>query len=171
MRHYKDVKEELCSEMVEKRRREEEVVNWSYILKYLLSSSSKLRKQLQAERNLRESLERKLTDPTEATRSPDKGAFRRGNSQSSMEIDGKGSQLDDRSSMSPLQRVRARMEIMKAEEEERQKNRGISGVIRRLAGRSPKEKGESRGRPKQRRGGQRERRLTFGIDKGGSFEQ
>ena len=57
--HYKKVKDELSSEMVEKRKREEEVVNWSYILKYLLASSSKLRKQLHAEKKLRELLEKK----------------------------------------------------------------------------------------------------------------
>jgi hypothetical protein len=33
------VKQELSLQLVEKRQREEEVVNWSYILKYLLSSA------------------------------------------------------------------------------------------------------------------------------------
>lgn len=48
--HYLSLKQELADQLVEKRKREEEVVNWSYILKYLLSSASKLRKQLQDEK-------------------------------------------------------------------------------------------------------------------------
>lgn len=48
--HYEAVKQEMAEQMVERRRREEEVVNWSYILKYLLASASKLRKQLRQER-------------------------------------------------------------------------------------------------------------------------
>lgn len=49
--HYKTIKQELTTQLVEKRQREEEVVNWSFILKYLLASSTKLRKQLQVEKN------------------------------------------------------------------------------------------------------------------------
>jgi hypothetical protein len=49
--HYKTIKQELTTQLVEKRQREEEVVNWSFILKYLLASSTKLRKQLQVERS------------------------------------------------------------------------------------------------------------------------
>eukprot|EP01035_Chromulina_nebulosa_P017371 gene17371-22919_t len=45
-KHYHKIKDELIEELIERRKREEEVVNWSYILKYLLSSSSKLKKQL-----------------------------------------------------------------------------------------------------------------------------
>jgi hypothetical protein len=50
--HYKHVKNELTSQLVEKRKREEEVINWSYILKYLLASSSKLRKELNQEKRI-----------------------------------------------------------------------------------------------------------------------
>lgn len=48
--HYQHVKAELTEQMVERRRREEEVVNWSYILKYLLASASKLRKQIKQDK-------------------------------------------------------------------------------------------------------------------------
>ncbi|GMI36232.1 hypothetical protein TrRE_jg76, partial [Triparma retinervis] len=41
-----NVKEELVSVNVERRGREEEVVNWSFVLKYLLSTNSKLRRKL-----------------------------------------------------------------------------------------------------------------------------
>jgi len=41
-----NLKTDLMSQMAEKRSREEEVVNWSYILKYLLATTSKLRAQL-----------------------------------------------------------------------------------------------------------------------------
>jgi hypothetical protein len=50
--HYKHVKNELTNQLVEKRKREEEVINWSYILKYLLASSSKLRKELNQEKRI-----------------------------------------------------------------------------------------------------------------------
>lgn len=68
--HFKNIKNELAAQLMEKRKREEgkisnnyscssiilkylfiffivEVINWSYILKYLLTSSSKLKKRLQ----------------------------------------------------------------------------------------------------------------------------
>ena len=45
-----NVKEELMSVNVERRGREEEVVNWSFVLKYLLSTNSKLRRQLAGRR-------------------------------------------------------------------------------------------------------------------------
>ena len=48
-----EVKEELADDMVEKRQREEEVVNWSFVLKYLLSTNSKLRRQLSGRDALR----------------------------------------------------------------------------------------------------------------------
>ncbi len=51
---FADVKSELVSQIVERRQREEEVVNWSCILKYLLSTSTKLRRQLKQEQQLRE---------------------------------------------------------------------------------------------------------------------
>jgi hypothetical protein len=41
-----ECKEELVTQMMERRQREEEVVNWSCILKYLLSTTSKLRLQI-----------------------------------------------------------------------------------------------------------------------------
>ena len=41
--HYRVLREELATEMVERRKREEEVINWSYILKHLLGTISKLR--------------------------------------------------------------------------------------------------------------------------------
>lgn len=44
-----NLKTDLMSQMAEKRSREEEVVNWSYILKYLLATTSKLRTQLAEE--------------------------------------------------------------------------------------------------------------------------
>lgn len=50
--HYKALKQELMSQMLEKRKREEEVLNWSYILKHLLASSAKLKDQLREERML-----------------------------------------------------------------------------------------------------------------------
>jgi hypothetical protein len=50
--HYKSIKNELTNQLVEKRKREEEVINWSYILKYLLASSSKLRKELNREKRV-----------------------------------------------------------------------------------------------------------------------
>lgn len=53
--HFVRVKDELTAQMVERRQREEEVVNWSYILKYLLVNSSKLRKELQRERRMQAS--------------------------------------------------------------------------------------------------------------------
>ena len=40
------------SQTMERRQREEEVVNWSFVLKYLLSTNSKLRRQLQADQAL-----------------------------------------------------------------------------------------------------------------------
>jgi len=48
--HYQQLKGELASQMVERRKREEEVVNWSFILKYLLHNSSRLRRQLSDEK-------------------------------------------------------------------------------------------------------------------------
>lgn len=54
--HYRGVKSELAEQLVERRRREEEVVNWSYILKYLLASSAKLRKQMQREKKVQAAL-------------------------------------------------------------------------------------------------------------------
>eukprot|EP01039_Chlorochromonas_danica_P008606 gene8606-9484_t len=51
-KHYQDLKKELMDQMMERRKREEEVVNWSYILKYLLASASKLRKQIKSQRQL-----------------------------------------------------------------------------------------------------------------------
>jgi hypothetical protein len=48
--HYLKLKLDLTAQLVERRKREEEVVNWSYILKYLLSTSSKLRNQLKVEK-------------------------------------------------------------------------------------------------------------------------
>lgn len=50
--HYKALKRELMTQMLEKRKREEEVLNWSYILKHLLASSAKLKSQLRDERML-----------------------------------------------------------------------------------------------------------------------
>jgi hypothetical protein len=50
--HFKSLKEELTTQVVDRRKREEEVVNWSYILKYLLKSTSKLRKELQTEKRV-----------------------------------------------------------------------------------------------------------------------
>ena len=47
-----DIKEELVETNVERRGREEEVVNWSFVLKYLLSTNSKLRRQLAGRSNL-----------------------------------------------------------------------------------------------------------------------
>lgn len=44
------IKVELVDQLVERRKREEEVINWSYILKYLLGQSSKLRKQVREEK-------------------------------------------------------------------------------------------------------------------------
>ena len=44
--HLLKVKEDLVSANVERRGREEEVVNWSFVLKYLLSTNSKLKRQL-----------------------------------------------------------------------------------------------------------------------------
>lgn len=43
--HYSSIKRDLSSQLLEKRQREEEVVNWSFILKYLLQSNSQLRFQ------------------------------------------------------------------------------------------------------------------------------
>jgi hypothetical protein len=48
-----EAKQELAEDMYEKRQREEEVVNWSFVLKYLLSTNSKLRKQLSGRDALR----------------------------------------------------------------------------------------------------------------------
>lgn len=50
---FADVKGELVAQMVERRQREEEVINWSCILKYLLSASTQLRRQLKQEQHLR----------------------------------------------------------------------------------------------------------------------
>ena len=44
--HFKVLKEDLTEQLVERRRREEEVINWSYILRYLLETTSTLRKQI-----------------------------------------------------------------------------------------------------------------------------
>ena len=44
--HFKVLKEDLTEQLVERRRREEEVINWSYILRYLLETTSSLRKQI-----------------------------------------------------------------------------------------------------------------------------
>ena len=52
-----EVKEELAEDMVERRQREEEVVNWSFVLKYLLGTNSKLRQQLSGRDALRGILE------------------------------------------------------------------------------------------------------------------
>lgn len=41
---------ELVNQMVEKRKREEEVLNWSYILKYLLQQTSELKSQIKSQR-------------------------------------------------------------------------------------------------------------------------
>ena len=49
--HYEN-SDELASLVVERRGREEEVVNWSFVLKYLLSTNSKLRMQLKGRSNL-----------------------------------------------------------------------------------------------------------------------
>jgi hypothetical protein len=49
---FAEVKSELVEQMVERRQREEEVVNWSCILKYLLSASTKLKRQLKQEQQL-----------------------------------------------------------------------------------------------------------------------
>lgn len=48
--YYNLAKEELVEQTVERRRREEEMVNWSYVLKYLLDTNSQLRGALKAER-------------------------------------------------------------------------------------------------------------------------
>jgi hypothetical protein len=50
--NFNHLKQELVSQTVDKRQREEEVVNWSYVLKYLLATNSKLRKQLREEQQL-----------------------------------------------------------------------------------------------------------------------
>jgi len=50
---FAEVKAELVAQQVERRQREEEVVNWSCILKYLLSASTQLRRQLKHEQQLR----------------------------------------------------------------------------------------------------------------------
>ncbi len=47
--NFTSLREELTNEMVERRRREQEVINWSYILKHLLGTISSLRKQLKVE--------------------------------------------------------------------------------------------------------------------------
>jgi hypothetical protein len=88
--HYQAVKGELTEQMVEKRKREEgqstfhfsfreiifvfsEVINWSYILKYLLASSSKLRKQLQREKKVQAALSHLQTTavPSAVNSAPD----------------------------------------------------------------------------------------------------
>jgi hypothetical protein len=48
---FRELKDDLMIQYVEKRNREEEVVNWSYILKYLLSTMSKLKQQIKDERS------------------------------------------------------------------------------------------------------------------------
>ena len=48
--HFKELKWKLADQIVERRKREEEVVNWSYILKYLLETQSKLREDLRGAR-------------------------------------------------------------------------------------------------------------------------
>ena len=50
---YLAMKNELVEQSLERRQREEELVNWSYVLKYLLSTNSRLRqelRQMQSER-------------------------------------------------------------------------------------------------------------------------
>lgn len=47
--HYSALRDELATEIIERKKREEEVVNWSYILKYLLGTISKLREKLSVE--------------------------------------------------------------------------------------------------------------------------
>ncbi len=138
--HYKSVKDELSNEMVEKRRREEEVVNWSYILKYLLASSSKLRKQLHTEKKVREMLEMERGVDTsmvpDFSASPESmvdakhgnhGEGARSPESLQSRVDSAGSPV-----LSPLERVRARMDVMKAHEE---REGGRSGSD--LQGRAP----------------------------------
>lgn len=60
---YADVKSELVEQMVERRQREEEVVNWSCILKYLLSSSTKLKRQLKQEQQLAHPSPSRISNP------------------------------------------------------------------------------------------------------------
>jgi len=58
--HYQNVKKELTAQMTERRKREEEVVNWSYILKYLLASQSKLKKELSQQKKQQNQVQQSL---------------------------------------------------------------------------------------------------------------
>jgi len=62
--HFKLLKEDLTEQLVERRRREEEVINWSYILRYLLETTSTLRKQL----NMKETPIKNVHSEAESTR-------------------------------------------------------------------------------------------------------
>ncbi|GMH75444.1 hypothetical protein TL16_g06766 [Triparma laevis f. inornata] len=55
--NFYSIKEDLAESNVERREREEEVVNWSFVLKYLLSTNSKLRRQLNGRENLTQVLD------------------------------------------------------------------------------------------------------------------
>ena len=52
MENYYENADELASLVVERRCREEEVVNWSFVLKYLLSTTSKLKGELKGRGSL-----------------------------------------------------------------------------------------------------------------------
>ncbi|GMH65122.1 hypothetical protein TrST_g3437 [Triparma strigata] len=55
--NFYSIKEDLAESNIERRGREEEVVNWSFVLKYLLSTNSKLRRQLNGRENLTQVLD------------------------------------------------------------------------------------------------------------------
>jgi hypothetical protein len=75
--HYKSIKNELTNQLVEKRKREEEVINWSYILKYLLASSSKLRKELNREKRVQSKQQTGTLPVNKKNKKKQKNQFRR----------------------------------------------------------------------------------------------
>ena len=62
-----EAKDQIASQLVEQRQREEEVVNWSYVLKHLLSTNSALKEEINAlkrgqTQRLREHIKQQQTD-------------------------------------------------------------------------------------------------------------
>ena len=104
--HYNEIKKDLTGQLVERRKREEEVMNWSYILKYLLSTTSKLKKQLQRERQQH--------NPTEIDKHRENSPLKKE----------KGSEA-----LSPLDRVQIRMGHMKSAVEEDKRREGQQGKL------------------------------------------
>ena len=109
--HYNEIKKDLTGQLVEGRKREEEVMNWSYILKYLLSTTSKLKKKLQRERQQHAN----LSNPAEIDKHRQNSPLNTVN---------KGSEA-----LSPLDRVQIRMGHMKSAVEEDKRREGQQGKL------------------------------------------